>query len=317
MINEEHADHLMGRDMLDRDGNRIGQITQVFVDDRTGEPTWVTVKTGWFGLSQSFVPLHKVLWAGEQVQAAYDTATVKDAPRFATDEPLTVQDEDTLHAHYGLSDAATQLHHPPRPGDPDTGPLNGTTGNAQPVATGSRGRLRRYEPPSSGSSPDPPSPAGRPCVSSAARMSRPACGRCMSLSMTAWPSRPATTPATTSRSPNRPAWPGPAADTPCAMWRPPHPWWPARRPPPDTGRTGAGEHRGRSCGPRVPDRRPMGHPELHSGADRTILGRSSSPRDPEPGRPASTVYVRFGSRDAGNSRCAVPSGNRCRGTAAG
>jgi len=119
----------------------------VFVDDRTGEPTWVTVKTGWFGLSQSFVPLNKVQWAGEQVQAAYDTATVKDAPRIATDEALTVQDEDTLHAHYGLSDAATQPPHQPRPGDPDTGPVDVTTANAQPVVAGSRGRLRRYEPP--------------------------------------------------------------------------------------------------------------------------------------------------------------------------
>ena len=32
----------------------------MFVDDRTGEPTWVIVNTGWFGLSQSFVPLNKV-----------------------------------------------------------------------------------------------------------------------------------------------------------------------------------------------------------------------------------------------------------------
>lgn len=147
MINEEHADQLMGRDMLDQEGIRIGEITQVFIDDRTGEPTWVTVKTGWFGLSQSFVPLNKVQWAGEQVRAAYDTATVKDAPRFATDEPLTVQDEDTLHTHYGLSDAATQLPRQPRPGDPDTDPHDVTTGNAQAFVAGSRGRLRRYEPP--------------------------------------------------------------------------------------------------------------------------------------------------------------------------
>lgn len=145
MINEEHADQLMGRDMLDRDGDRIGEITQVFVDDRTGEPTWVTVKTGWFGLSQSFVPLNKVQWAGEQVRAAYDAATVKDAPRFATDEPLTMQDEDTLHAHYGLSDASTRLPRQPWPGDPDTGPRDMTTPNAQPFVAGSRGRLRRYE----------------------------------------------------------------------------------------------------------------------------------------------------------------------------
>ena len=48
MLNEEHARLLRGRHMLDRDGNPIGEISEVFVDERTGEPTWVTVKTGWF-----------------------------------------------------------------------------------------------------------------------------------------------------------------------------------------------------------------------------------------------------------------------------
>ena len=36
MINQEHTQQLVGRDLLDRDGHRIGQITQVYVDDRTG-----------------------------------------------------------------------------------------------------------------------------------------------------------------------------------------------------------------------------------------------------------------------------------------
>lgn len=145
MINEEHARRLLGRDMLDRDGDRIGEITQVFVDDRTLEPTWVSVTTGWLGLSQSFVPLNRVQWSGEQVQAAYDTATVRNAPRFATDEPLTPRDEDLLHEHYGLPDSATRLPHQPQPGD-GSGGLDAPTESVQVVGAGSRGRLRRYEP---------------------------------------------------------------------------------------------------------------------------------------------------------------------------
>lgn len=146
MLNEGHAEKLLGRDMVDRDGDRIGEIGQVFVDDRTGEPTWVTVKTGWFGLSQSFVPLNKVQWSDDHVQAVYDTATVKDAPRFATDRPLAPEDEDMLYAHYGLSDAAGRL--PDQQPGQAPGPL-GATGEreADPVPAGSRGRLRRYDRP--------------------------------------------------------------------------------------------------------------------------------------------------------------------------
>ena len=41
----------------------------------------------------------------------------------------------------------TRLPRQPRPGDPGTGPHDVTTRNAQPFVAGSRGRLRRYEPP--------------------------------------------------------------------------------------------------------------------------------------------------------------------------
>ncbi len=142
MINEEHTRQLLGRDMLDRDEDRIGEITGVFVDDRTGEPTWVTVKTGWFGMSQSFVPLNKVRWSGNQVRAAYDTDTVKDAPRFAPDQPLTARDEDALYAHYGLSATSAAGDSQPREAP---GSLDIATEDTRTVPAGSRGRLRRYD----------------------------------------------------------------------------------------------------------------------------------------------------------------------------
>ena len=192
MINEEHADQLLGRDMLDREGNRIGEITQVFVDDRTGEPTWVTVKTGWFGLSQSFVPLNKVQWAGEQVRAAYDTATVKDSPRFATDEPLTALDEDTLHAHYGLADPATGPHRQSAFGD--------TAAPARPLPPPSRPVPAAGYAGTTPTEAEPIAPASVPprYARSAARTSRGTCW-ITTPSTAAWPDRPE---ATTWRSPN-------------------------------------------------------------------------------------------------------------------
>ena len=135
MINEEQARSLVGRDVLDRDGERIGEIARVFLNDRSGEPTWVTVKTGWFGRSESFVPLNRVHLTGDELRAAYDTATIKDSPRFAGDQPLSPQDEDDLRGHYGLHDSGSSVMdsgadrsrdwaafgggHEPVPGDPD------------------------------------------------------------------------------------------------------------------------------------------------------------------------------------------------------
>jgi uncharacterized protein YrrD len=38
-----------GRTMLDREGNRIGSIDVIYLDDQTGQPEWALVNTGLFG----------------------------------------------------------------------------------------------------------------------------------------------------------------------------------------------------------------------------------------------------------------------------
>ena len=45
-----------GRTLVDRDGNRIGSIDAIYLDDQTGQPEWALVNTGLFGTKSSFVP---------------------------------------------------------------------------------------------------------------------------------------------------------------------------------------------------------------------------------------------------------------------
>ena len=84
------------------DGNKIGGIGQVYLDDQTGDPSWVTAKTGFFGTGQSFVPLEGASLQGRDVQVAYDSAKVKGAPRVDDDGALSPQEEDELYAYYGV-----------------------------------------------------------------------------------------------------------------------------------------------------------------------------------------------------------------------
>ena len=42
--------------MVDRDGDKIGNIDAIYLDDETGEPEWALVNTGLFGTKSSFVP---------------------------------------------------------------------------------------------------------------------------------------------------------------------------------------------------------------------------------------------------------------------
>ena len=47
-----------GRTLVDRDGDKIGKIQDVYLDRSSGEPEWIAVKTGLLGSNVSFVPVH-------------------------------------------------------------------------------------------------------------------------------------------------------------------------------------------------------------------------------------------------------------------
>ena len=92
-----------GGDVRTTSGDKIGSLGQIYVDLSTGEPSWVTVKTGLFGMSESFVPLEGATDNGKDIVVNYDKETVKDAPRIDADRDLSPDEEETLYAHYGMT----------------------------------------------------------------------------------------------------------------------------------------------------------------------------------------------------------------------
>ena len=101
MINANTLDRLIGGDVIDSDGDKIGTIGQVYVDTETGTPSWVSVRSGFFGMSESFVPLDQADHAGDDVRVPYTKDFVKDAPRVDADSELEQSQEDELYAYYG------------------------------------------------------------------------------------------------------------------------------------------------------------------------------------------------------------------------
>ena len=92
-----------GGDVRTTSGDKIGSIGQIYVDDSTGEPSWVTVRTGFFGMSESFVPLEGATDNGKDIMVNHDKDTVKDAPRIDADRQLSPDEEETLYVHYGMT----------------------------------------------------------------------------------------------------------------------------------------------------------------------------------------------------------------------
>jgi uncharacterized protein (TIGR02271 family) len=103
MISRDSVQTLIGGTAYTTDGDKIGNIGQVYLDNASGEPAWVTVKTGFFGTSESFVPLDQAELTDDGVRVPYDKDRVKNAPNIETDRELSEQEEDQLYAYYGLA----------------------------------------------------------------------------------------------------------------------------------------------------------------------------------------------------------------------
>ena len=93
---------VIGHKVLDAEGHKIGQADEVYLDDSTGTPQWVTVKGGLFGGKGHFAPLGGAVLVDDDVRLAYAKAQVDSAPELETGRHLSVEEEMTLYQHYGL-----------------------------------------------------------------------------------------------------------------------------------------------------------------------------------------------------------------------
>lgn len=100
---DENYDDLYNSEVVDRDGKKIGGVGQVYLDDKTGLPTWVTVKTGLFGTKENFVPLDRAELTAGQIKVPYHEQFVRNAPNVEPDRHLDADEEAELYAYYGIA----------------------------------------------------------------------------------------------------------------------------------------------------------------------------------------------------------------------
>ena len=91
----------LGKPILDRDGERIGKLQDVYVDVETDEPQFGTVKEGIFTRHLTFVPLVGVQVGPDYLQVTAAKEQVRSAPDIQLQgEELTQADESTLYHHF-------------------------------------------------------------------------------------------------------------------------------------------------------------------------------------------------------------------------
>ena len=96
----------VGHTVLDRDGEQVGKVGQLYRDQESDRPTWAVVKSG-PTRKERFVPLADASEEGDEtLRIGATKGQVDDAPDVQDKDRLTPDDESRLHRHYGEGVAA-------------------------------------------------------------------------------------------------------------------------------------------------------------------------------------------------------------------
>jgi hypothetical protein len=91
-----------GRVVLDRAGDKLGSVLDVFYDAERDEPGWVLVGMAETGAGTRLVPVAEAVEHGNELRVPYDRAFVEGAPGMDPGGRLWPQEEAELYAYWGL-----------------------------------------------------------------------------------------------------------------------------------------------------------------------------------------------------------------------
>ncbi|HEV2772296.1 MAG TPA: PRC and DUF2382 domain-containing protein [Thermoleophilaceae bacterium] len=118
-----------GRTLIGPDGEKIGKVEDIYVDEQSGRPEWARISTGLLANRSSFVPLAGATPQREDVVVHVTKGEVKDSPNVDSDEELSQEQEVELFRHYGIDyieeGSVTAAGGQPSAGAVDAGPEAG------------------------------------------------------------------------------------------------------------------------------------------------------------------------------------------------
>jgi uncharacterized protein YrrD len=104
MAHHQNIAEWHGKTLVDRDGEKIGKLRDVYVDVETDEPMFGTVKEGLIGRHLTFVPLAGLTFGPDALHMAVTREQVRSAPNIELQgDELSRADESALYHHYELN----------------------------------------------------------------------------------------------------------------------------------------------------------------------------------------------------------------------
>ncbi|GGK67571.1 PRC-barrel domain-containing protein [Ornithinimicrobium pekingense] len=102
-VTQEQINALYDAEVKSVDGDRLGPVRQVYLDDETGAPTWITVRTGWFAGREHPVPLEGSEQTEDGIRVSASGPEIREAPTVEEDEHLGQDQLAELVRYYGLA----------------------------------------------------------------------------------------------------------------------------------------------------------------------------------------------------------------------
>jgi uncharacterized protein (TIGR02271 family) len=90
-----------GTTVYSSDGEKIGSVEEIYVDDQTDRPEWIGLGTGFLGTKRALVPVEGASMREGGVLVPYGKDQVKGSPDIDSDE-ISQETEAQLYSHYGV-----------------------------------------------------------------------------------------------------------------------------------------------------------------------------------------------------------------------
>jgi membrane protein len=123
-----------GQTMLDRAGDKLGTIEEIYLVEETGQPEWAVLRLSGIGRRRTLVPLAGATPTDDGIRGRYEKDAIKDAPQFDGDGDPSQQQVAAAYRHYGIdydssqatSDGGSEQRRPARRGDAQKAGLGAT-----------------------------------------------------------------------------------------------------------------------------------------------------------------------------------------------
>jgi hypothetical protein len=103
VVSVENLADWRGKDLVDRDGDKIGKLEDVYVDTQTEQPMFGSVKEGLISKHLTFVPLIGAAASPDGIRVTASKEQVRDAPNIDQGGELDDDGESQLYSYYEIA----------------------------------------------------------------------------------------------------------------------------------------------------------------------------------------------------------------------